>query len=53
MISIDSDNPEITILGDVAKVLVDDLRHLENMLNEIIVLTIKLKSTNISSQFLI
>jgi len=41
MITIDSDNPEITILADVAKVLLEDLNHLENMLNEIIVLAMK------------
>ena len=36
MITIDSDNPEITILADVAKVLLEDLNHLENMLNDIV-----------------
>ena len=40
-ITIDSDNPEITILADVTKTLLDDLNHLSNMLEEIIVLAMK------------
>lgn len=40
-ITISSDNPEISILADVSKVLLDDLNHLSNMLDEIVVLAMK------------
>jgi len=40
-LTVTSDNPEIIILADVAKILLNDLNHLENMLNEIILLAMK------------
>ena len=40
-LTVSSDSPEIIILADVTKILIEDLEHQENMLNEIILLAMK------------